>query len=183
MIQHHHNLQPWFSHQWSGDTSTPPFRRNSPVTFAWIYTNLSHEFLLTFVWMKFLRIRETVIWEELRRHKSSILGMAKASLVNIPRSLKHLRQKVIRRGIIQHHHNLQPRFNHQWFGDTSTPPFRRNIPITYQPGLNHIIASRTWEIQGSKLIQMPLSFSPSFGWRLYRWQSGEFSPELLGLAV
>ena len=42
---------------------------------AFIYTNLSHEFLLSFVWMKFLRFRETVIWHELRRHKSSSLGM------------------------------------------------------------------------------------------------------------
>ena len=41
----------------------------------------------------------------------------------------------------------------------------------------------TWDIQGSKLIRMPLSFSPSFGCRLYHWQSGEFAPELLGLAV
>ena len=40
-----------------------------------VYTNLSHESLLSFVWMKFLRIRETVIWEELRKHKSSSLGM------------------------------------------------------------------------------------------------------------
>src|SRR3989337_4200648 len=29
--------------------------------FELIYTNLSHEFLLSFVWMKFLRFRETVI--------------------------------------------------------------------------------------------------------------------------
>ena len=40
-----------------------------------VYTNLSHEFLLSFVWMKFLRFRKTVIWEEWRRHKSSSLGM------------------------------------------------------------------------------------------------------------
>ena len=26
------------------------------IRFAWIYTNLSHEFLLSFVWMKFLKI-------------------------------------------------------------------------------------------------------------------------------
>lgn len=82
--------------------------------------------------------------------------------------------------MIQHHHNLQPRFSDQWSGDTSTPPFRCNSPITYQPeGLNHITACRNWDIQGSKLIRMPLSFSPSFGCRLYRWQSGEFAPELL----
>ena len=73
--------------------------------------------------------------------------------------------------MIQHHHNLQPHFSHQWSGDTSTPPFRRNSPITYQPeGLNHITACRTRQIQRSKLIQMPLSFSSSFGYRLYRWQ-------------
>ena len=65
--------------------------------------------------------------------------------------------------MIQHHHNLQPRFSDQWSGDTSTPPFRCNSPITYQPeGLNHITACRNWDIQGSKLIRMPLSFSPSF---------------------
>ena len=29
--------------------------------FALVYTNLSHEFLLSFVWMKLLRFRETVI--------------------------------------------------------------------------------------------------------------------------
>ena len=40
-----------------------------------VYTNLSHESLLSFVWMKLLRFRETVIWEELRGHKSSSLGM------------------------------------------------------------------------------------------------------------
>ena len=86
--------------------------------------------------------------------------------------------------MIQHHHNLQPRFSDQWSRDTSTPPFRCNSSITYQPeGLNHITACRTRHIQGSKLIQMPLSFSPSFGCRLYRWQSGEFAPELLGLTV
>ena len=62
-----------------------------------------------------------------------------------------------------------PGFSHQWSGDTSTPPFRCNSPITYQPeGLNHITACRNWDIQGSKLIRMPLSFSPSFGCRLYR---------------
>ena len=77
----------------------------------------------------------------------------------------------------QHHHNLQPHFSDQWSGDTSTPPFRCNNPITYQPeGLNHITACRNWDIQGSKLIRMPLSFSPSFGCRLYHWQSGEFAP-------
>ena len=86
--------------------------------------------------------------------------------------------------MIQHHHNLHPRFSDQWSGDTSTPPFRCNSPITYQPeGLNHITTCRNWDIQGSKLIRIPLSFSPSFGCRLYRWQSGEFVPELLGLAV
>ena len=58
--------------------------------FAMVYTNLSHESLLSFVWMKLLRFRETVIWEELRRHKSSSLGMPKAPQDNIPRSLKHL---------------------------------------------------------------------------------------------
>ena len=55
-----------------------------------VYTNLSHEFLLSFVWMKLLRFRKTVIWKELRRHKSSSLGMPKASQDNISRSLKHL---------------------------------------------------------------------------------------------
>ena len=55
-----------------------------------VYTNLSHEFLLSFVWMKLLRFRKTVIWAELRRHKSSSLGMPKASQDNISRSLKHL---------------------------------------------------------------------------------------------
>ena len=45
--------------------------------------------------------------------------------------------------MIQHHHNLHPRFSDQWCGDTSTPSFRRNSPITYQPkGLNHITACR-----------------------------------------
>ena len=58
--------------------------------FALVYTNLSHEFLLSFVWMKLLRFRKTVICEELRRHKSSSLGMPKASQDNISRSLKHL---------------------------------------------------------------------------------------------
>ena len=50
---------------------------------AMVHTNLSHESLLSFVWMKLLRFRETVIWEELRRHKSSSLGMSKASQDNI----------------------------------------------------------------------------------------------------
>ena len=59
--------------------------------FAMVYTNLSHESLLSFVWMKLLRFRETVIWEELRRHKSSSLGMPKESQDNISRSLKDLR--------------------------------------------------------------------------------------------
>ena len=86
--------------------------------------------------------------------------------------------------MIQHHYNLQPRFSDQWSRDTSTPPFWCNNPIAYQPeGSNHITACRNWDIQGSKLIRMPLSFSPSFGCRLYSWQSGEFAPELLGLAV
>ena len=58
--------------------------------FALVYTNLSHEFLLSFMWMKFLRNRETMIWEELRRHKSSSLGMPKAPQDNISRSFKHL---------------------------------------------------------------------------------------------
>ena len=58
--------------------------------FAMVYTNLSHESLLSFVWMKLLRFRETMIWEELRRHKSSRLGMTKATQDNISRSLKHL---------------------------------------------------------------------------------------------
>ena len=58
--------------------------------FALVYTNLSHESLLSFVWMQLLRFRETVIREELRRHKSSSLGMPKASQDNISRSLKHL---------------------------------------------------------------------------------------------
>ena len=55
-----------------------------------VYTNLSHEFLLSFVWMKLLRFRKTVIWEELRRHKSSSLGMPKASQYNIQGILKCL---------------------------------------------------------------------------------------------
>ena len=58
---------------------------------ALVYTNLSHEFLLSLLWMKLLiKRRETVIWEELRRHKSSSLGMPKAPQDNISRSLKHL---------------------------------------------------------------------------------------------
>ena len=57
--------------------------------FEWIYTNISHKFLSSFVWMKFLKLRETIIWEELMRHKSSSLGMPKAPQVNIPRSIKH----------------------------------------------------------------------------------------------
>ena len=40
--------------------------------------------------MKFLRFRRTVIWKELRRHKSSSLGIPKASQFDISRSLKHL---------------------------------------------------------------------------------------------
>ena len=40
-----------------------------------VYTNLSHEFLLSLLWMKLLIKRETMIWEELRRQKSSSLGM------------------------------------------------------------------------------------------------------------
>ena len=58
--------------------------------FALVYTNLSHEFLLSFVWMKLLRFRKTVIWGELRRHKSSSLGIPKAPQNNISRILKHL---------------------------------------------------------------------------------------------
>ena len=58
--------------------------------FALVYTNLSHEFLLSLVWMNFLRFRKTAIWEELRRHKSSSLGMPRAPQNNISRSLKHL---------------------------------------------------------------------------------------------
>ena len=58
--------------------------------FALIYTNLSHKFLLSLVWMKLLINRETMIWEELRRHKISSLGMPKAPQYNISRSLKHL---------------------------------------------------------------------------------------------
>jgi hypothetical protein len=57
--------------------------------FEWIYTNISHKFLSSFVWMKFLKLRETIIWEELTRRKSSSLGMPKAPQVNIPRSIKH----------------------------------------------------------------------------------------------
>ena len=55
-----------------------------------VYTNLSHEFLLSFVWMKLLRFRKVVIWEELRRHKSSSLGIPKAPQDNISINLKHL---------------------------------------------------------------------------------------------
>ena len=85
---------------------------------------------------------------------------------NYPSRTSSKDNKVIRRGIVQHHNILQPWFSHQWSGDSSTPPFRRNSPITYQPeGLNHITACRNWDIQGSKLIRMPLSFSPSFGCR------------------
>ena len=40
--------------------------------------------------MKLLIKRETMIWEELRRHKISSLGMPKAPQDNISRSLKHL---------------------------------------------------------------------------------------------
>ena len=41
-----------------------------------VYTNLSHDFLLSLLWMKLLiKRRETMIWEEVRRHKSSSLGM------------------------------------------------------------------------------------------------------------
>jgi len=58
--------------------------------FALVYTNLSHEFLLSLLWMKLLIKRETMIWEELRRHKSSSLGMPKAPQDIISRSLKHL---------------------------------------------------------------------------------------------
>ena len=55
-----------------------------------VYTNLSHEFLLSLLWMKLLIKRETMIWEELRRHKNSSLGVPKASQANFPRSLKHI---------------------------------------------------------------------------------------------
>ena len=55
-----------------------------------VYTNLSHESLLSLVWIKLLIKRETMICEELRRHKSSSLGMLKASQDNISRCLKHL---------------------------------------------------------------------------------------------
>ena len=48
-----------------------------------VYTNPSHEFLLSLLWMKLLIKRETVIWEELRRHKNSSLGMPKAPQGNI----------------------------------------------------------------------------------------------------
>ena len=58
--------------------------------FALVYTNLSHKFLLSLVWMELLIKRETMIWEELRRHKSSCLGMPKAPQDNISRCLKHL---------------------------------------------------------------------------------------------
>ena len=58
--------------------------------FALVYTNLSHEFLLSLVWMKLSIKRETMIWEELRRHKSSSLGMPKAPQDNISINLKHL---------------------------------------------------------------------------------------------
>ena len=58
--------------------------------FALVYTNLSHEFLLSLLWMKLLIKRETMIWEELRKHKSSSLGMPKAPQDNISISLKHL---------------------------------------------------------------------------------------------
>ena len=58
--------------------------------FALVYTNLSHEFLLSLLWMKLLIKRETVTCKELRRHKSSSLGMPKAPQDNISRSLKHL---------------------------------------------------------------------------------------------
>ena len=51
-----------------------------------VYTNFSYESLLSFVWMKLLRFRETVIWGELRRHKSSILGMSNAPQDNIKKS-------------------------------------------------------------------------------------------------
>lgn len=40
--------------------------------------------------MKFLRIGETMTWEDWTRYKSSTLGMHKALQVNISRSLKHL---------------------------------------------------------------------------------------------
>ena len=58
--------------------------------FALVYTNLSHEFLLSLLWMKLFIKRETMIWEELRRHKISRLGMPKQPQDNISWSLKHL---------------------------------------------------------------------------------------------
>ena len=66
------------------------FTIENDKVFTLVYTNLSHESLLIFVWMKLLRFRETVIWEELRIHKSSSLGMPKAPQDNISRSLKRL---------------------------------------------------------------------------------------------
>ena len=64
--------------------------------FIHICTNLSHKFFSSFVWMKFLRIGETMIWEEWTRYKSSSLGMPTASQVNISRSLKHLSLGMLR---------------------------------------------------------------------------------------
>ena len=64
--------------------------------FVFMCTNLSHEFFSSFVWMKFLRIGETGIWEDWTRYKSSRLGMPKAPQVNISRSLKHLSLGMLR---------------------------------------------------------------------------------------
>ena len=51
-------------------------RYNAITKYEWIatvlkisYTNLSHEFLLSFVWMKFLRFRETVGIKETKKLK------------------------------------------------------------------------------------------------------------------
>ena len=59
--------------------------------FSLVYTNLSHEFLLSLLWMKLLiRNRKTMTWEELRRQKSSSLGMPKAPQGNIQGRSKRL---------------------------------------------------------------------------------------------
>ena len=59
-------------------------------------TNLSHEFFSSFVWMKFLIIGETVVWEDWTRYKSSSLGITKAPQVNISRSIKNLSLGMLR---------------------------------------------------------------------------------------
>ena len=64
--------------------------------FILMCTNLSHEFFSSFVWKIFLRIGETMIWEDWTRYKSSSLGMPKAPQVNISRSLKHLSLGMLR---------------------------------------------------------------------------------------